>query len=97
MEALSREKVLHVANLGRIMIEEDQIDKFAHGLKQIIDEIDKIVDLDIDEEEILISPSENINVYRADEIKDMLSTQDALFNAPKTKGDYIEVVRVIND
>ena len=97
MESLSREKVLHVADLGRIAISEDEIEKFGYGLKQILDEIEKINNLDIKTEDILISPTENTNVYRDDEVKDMLTINDALKNAPKTKGNFIEVVRVIND
>lgn len=97
MESLSREKVLHVADLGRIAISEDEIEKFGHGLKQILDEIEKINKLDIETDDILISPTENTNVYRNDEVEDMLTINDALKNAPKTKGNFIEVVRVIND
>jgi aspartyl-tRNA(Asn)/glutamyl-tRNA(Gln) amidotransferase subunit C len=97
MESLSREKVLHVADLGRIAISEDEIEKFGYGLKQILDEIEKINNLDIKTEDILISPTENTNVYRDDEVKDMLTINDSLKNAPKTKGNFIEVVRVIND
>lgn len=97
MESLSREKVLHVANLGKIAISEEEIETFGYGLKQILDEIEKINSLDIKTEDILISPIDKTDTYREDEIKDMLSINDALKNAPKTKGNYIEVVRVIND
>lgn len=97
MESLSREKVLHVADLGRIAISEEEIEKFGYGLKQILDEIEKINNLDIQAEGILISPTENKNVYRDDEAGDMLTIDEALKNAPKTKGNFIEVVRVVND
>jgi aspartyl-tRNA(Asn)/glutamyl-tRNA(Gln) amidotransferase subunit C len=97
MESLSREKVLHVADLGRIAISEDEIEKFGYGLKQILDEIEKINQLDVKAEDILISPTDNTNVYRNDEVQSMLSINDALKNAPQTKGNFVEVVRVIND
>ncbi|HHX17082.1 MAG TPA: Asp-tRNA(Asn)/Glu-tRNA(Gln) amidotransferase subunit GatC [Mollicutes bacterium] len=97
MESLSREQVMHVANLGRININEDEIEKFGYGLKQILNEIDKISKIDIETEDIMISPTDNVGIYRQDEENAMLSTEDALKNAPKTKGNFIEVVRVIND
>jgi aspartyl-tRNA(Asn)/glutamyl-tRNA(Gln) amidotransferase subunit C len=97
MESLSREKVLHVADLGRIAISENEIEKFGYGLKQILDEIEKINQLDVKAEDILISPTDNTNVYRNDEVQSMLSINDALKNAPQTKGNFVEVVRVIND
>ncbi len=68
MESLSRDRVLHVADLGRISVSEEEIEKFGYGLKQILDEIDKINQLDIATEDILISPTDNINVYRDDEV-----------------------------
>jgi aspartyl-tRNA(Asn)/glutamyl-tRNA(Gln) amidotransferase subunit C len=97
MESLPREKVLHVADLGRIKIDEEEIEKFGCGLKQIWDEIEKVNNLNIDTDDILITPTDNANVYRNDEPSEMVSIQDALKNAPQTKENYIETVRVIND
>lgn len=97
MEALPRDEVLHIADLGKIKLSEEEIDKFGYGLKQIWNEIEKINNLDIASEEILISPTENYNIYRDDVVDSMISIDDALRNAPKTKENYIEVVRVVND
>ncbi|MDD2496069.1 MAG: Asp-tRNA(Asn)/Glu-tRNA(Gln) amidotransferase subunit GatC [Tissierellia bacterium] len=97
MESLSREKVLHVADLGRIAVSDEEVEKFGYGLKQILDEIEKINKLDIETDEILISPTDNVNVYRDDKVLDMLSIDEVIKNTPKNKGNYIEVVRVVND
>ncbi|MDD2202965.1 MAG: Asp-tRNA(Asn)/Glu-tRNA(Gln) amidotransferase subunit GatC [Bacilli bacterium] len=97
MESLSKGKVLHVADLGKIAVSDEEVEKFGYGLKQILDEIDKINELDIKTEEILISPTNNVNVYRDDKILDMLPINDVIKNAPKNLGNYIEVVRVVND
>lgn len=97
MESLSREKVLHVADLSKIALKEEEINTFGRGLKQILDEIEKINNLDIESNDILISPTENINVYRNDEVKEMLPIEDVVKNAPEVKGNFIEIVRVIND
>jgi aspartyl-tRNA(Asn)/glutamyl-tRNA(Gln) amidotransferase subunit C len=97
MESLSRDEVLHIADLGKINLSEEEIEKFGYGLKQIWTEIEKVNNLDIDAEEILISPTDNSNIYRDDVPSDALSINDALKNAPGTKENYIEVVRVVND
>jgi aspartyl-tRNA(Asn)/glutamyl-tRNA(Gln) amidotransferase subunit C len=97
MESLPRDKVLHVADLGKIDVSEEEIIKFGYGLKQIWDEIEKVKNLDLETEEILISPTDNYNIYRDDVVEDMLNIKDALKNAPGTKGNYVEVVRVVND
>lgn len=97
MKSLSREKVLHVADLGKIAISEEEIERYGYGLKQIWDEIEKINDLDIQTNDILITPVEEFNVFRDDEVSDMLPIDEVLKNVPSKKGNYVEVVRVVND
>jgi aspartyl-tRNA(Asn)/glutamyl-tRNA(Gln) amidotransferase subunit C len=97
MESLSREQVLHVADLGKIAISEEEIEKFGYGLKQIWDEIDKINEVDVNTNDILITPVEEHNIYRDDEVSSIIPIDEAIKNAPSKKGNYIEIVRVIND
>ena len=92
---LTREEVLHVADLARINIEEDEIDKYQKQLNDILNEMQRINEVDIKNEEILISPTLNKNVYREDiGITDNI---DISKNAPKTNGNYIEIRRIVND
>ncbi len=97
MESLSREKVLHVAELGKIDVSEEEIEKFAIGLKQILDEIEKVNNLNIEGEDFLITPTDNINTYSDDVVGDMLDVNEALKNVPSRRGNFVEVVRVVND
>ncbi len=97
MKSLPKEKVLHVADLGKIAVSEEEIERYAYGLKQIWDEIEKINELDVETNDILISPVDSVNVFRNDEISDMLLINEVLKNAPSKKGNYVEVVRVVND
>lgn len=95
MDELTKEEVLHVAHLARIEVDDNEIEKYAHQLKQIMNEIDKINEVEINTSDILISPSLNHNVYRDDEpINEQVDIDK---NAPKTNGNYIEVERFIND
>ncbi|MDD3048749.1 MAG: Asp-tRNA(Asn)/Glu-tRNA(Gln) amidotransferase subunit GatC [Bacilli bacterium] len=95
---LTREHVLHVANLGRVSLTEEEITKFQFQLKQIWDEIEKINNVDIDETiDIMISPINHFNVYREDIVGEMLNIKDTLKNVPKSSGNYIEVPKVLND
>jgi aspartyl-tRNA(Asn)/glutamyl-tRNA(Gln) amidotransferase subunit C len=56
MDKLSKEEVLHVANLARLNVKEEEIEKYSKQLSDILTEIDKITSVDIDEEgEVLIS------------------------------------------
>lgn len=94
MNELTREEVLHVAHLARIDVTEEDINKYKIQLKQILDEINRINELDVDGD-ILISPTDNKNVYRKDE--GINEDVDVLRNAPKKSGNYIEIKRFVND
>lgn len=91
MEKLTKEEVLHVANLARLELIDDEIDEYAIKLKEILDEVDKIKDVDVEDCNRLISPNDNICALRDDKAEDMLSVDDVLLNAPKKMADYIEV------
>lgn len=94
MNELTREEVLHVAHLARIDVTEEDINKYKIQLKQILDEINRINELDVDGD-ILISPTDNKNVYRED--VGINEDVDVLRNAPKKSGNYIEIKRFVND
>jgi aspartyl-tRNA(Asn)/glutamyl-tRNA(Gln) amidotransferase subunit C len=95
MDELTKEEVLHVAHLARIEVDEDEIEKYAHQLKRILDEINKINEVRLEETDTLITPIEIHNVYRNDEPSN--EQIDIKKNAPKTNGNYIEVERFINE
>jgi aspartyl-tRNA(Asn)/glutamyl-tRNA(Gln) amidotransferase subunit C len=95
MNELNKEEVLHVAHLARIEVDDNEIEKYAHQLKQIMDEINKINEVEINTSDILVCPTENHNVYRNDESVD--EQIDIKKNAPKTSGNYIEIERFVNN
>ena len=97
MENLDREKVLHVASLAKLRIEESELEKCAKELKDLMAEVDRIQEAVIDDEEILISPSTNENVYNEDTVGSMLTREEILKNANKKYGSYIAVTRALND
>ncbi len=97
MENLDREKVLHVASLAKLRIEDDEIEKYVKELKDLMDEVNRIQDVQIEDEEILISPSDNRNVYKDDTVGSMLTREEILKNANKKYGSYIAVTRALND
>lgn len=92
---LTKEEVLHVADLAKIEVDEKDIIKYKVELKQIMNQIDLINKVNIDEEGILISPSNNKNIYREDVFVN--EDIDILKNAPKSNGNYIEIKRFLNE
>lgn len=92
---IDEEKVRHIADLAKLNIEDDEMSKYQKQLTDILTEIDKILKVDIKNEDIMISPSDNRNVYSLDVIENHISKNDAFKNAKRVKGDYIVVPKVI--
>lgn len=97
MDKLSREEVLHVAHLARIALTEEEIEKFRGELKVLMDDIDKIKEVEDFDDEMMYTPIEEVTRLREDVVGDMLSASDATINAPKKNGSFIEVPVMINE
>ena len=66
-------------------------------LKKLLDEISKITDIKGYDDEIMFTPSENKATMREDIEGEMLSAKEALANAPKKNGNFVEVPVMINE
>jgi len=97
MEKLSREEVLHVAELARIKVSEEEIEKYQVQLQQIIESVDKIKDVEGYDEEMLIANWNQETIMREDEAGEMLNPKQVIEAAPRHSGNYIEVPVVIGE
>ena len=90
MNKLTKEEVLHVLDLARLDATDLEIEKYQVELKKMIDEIDKIKDLNDFDEDLLIAPWENNTPLREN---DSLKIKDAdiLKNVPSKKGNFVLV------
>lgn len=92
---LTRNEVMHVAHLARINISEEEIERYQMNLAQMIDEIDKIKDLNDFDEEMIYTPCEEKLKLENSEV--VVDKDNLLTNAPSTKGNFIEVPVMINE
>ena len=92
---ISEEQVKHIAKLARLEVKENEMEKYQKQLNDILTEIKKIEEVEILEDTIMISPSNNKNNYSEDVIEQHVSKSDALFNAKRTRSEYITVPRVL--
>lgn len=92
---MTNEEVLKVAHLARVSIDDNEIEMYKGQLEAIMNEINKINEVEITDDDIMISPSSNINKYREDVPKK--AKDDVLSNAPKTNGNYIQIKRFVNE
>lgn len=92
---VSREEVLHIAELSQLNLEEDEIEQFQHQLSQIMDWQEKLNQLDLEGVEAMIHVLDMKNVSRGDQEKHSLSREETFKNAPAVEGDYFKVPRII--
>ena len=96
MEKLTREEVLHVAEVGRIKLSEEEIEKYQVELKKLLNDVEKINEVKGYDDEILISCWEENTKLRKDEKGEMLNPKEVLENVPRHSGNYIAVPVVIS-
>jgi len=93
--AINKETVKYVAGLARIELQLKELEKLSGQLKDILEFIDKLKEIDTDN----INPTSHIlpinNVLREDKPADSLSAGQALENAPRREGNFFGVPKVI--
>jgi len=96
-EKLTKEEVLHVADLARIKLTEKEIEKYQVELKKLLDDVEKINEVEGYDDDILIACWEENTKLREDKEGEMLNPKEVLENAPRHSGNYISVPVVINN
>ena len=96
-DKLTREEVLHVADLARISLTEEEISKYQIQLKKLLNDVEKINEVKGYDDDILIACWDNNTELRKDEEGTMLDPKEVVNNAPRHSGNYIEVPVVIGE
>ncbi len=96
-EKLTREELLHVANLARIKLTEEEIEKYRVQLRKLLDDVEKINEVKGYDDDILIACWDNNTELRPDIEGEMLDPKQVIENAPRHAGNYIEVPVVIGE
>ena len=95
--SLSREQVLHIARLARVGVEDDEVERFAHQLSDILDYFERLSDVDTDE----VPPTAHTlplhNIWREDEPEQCLRPDQVLANAPQREGDLFRVKAILDE
>lgn len=96
-ERLTKEEVLHVAKLAKIKLSEEELEKYQIDLKKLLNEVEKINEVESYDDNIMIAPWDDNTVLRKDIEGNMLNKDDMLKNVPKHVGNYVEVPAVIGE
>ena len=83
---ISRDEIIHIANLARLNLTDGEIDKYTKDMENIIGFANTINSADTQNIDEAISASEQVNVFRKDEVKEFEDKEALLKNAPSMDG-----------
>lgn len=95
MAGISRDEVAHVADLARLRLTDDELERFTHQLADILDHAADIEALDLAEVEPMAHPIPLSNVLRADEPGALLDRDEVLAAAPAAENGQFRVPPVL--
>ncbi|MGH2463685.1 MAG: Asp-tRNA(Asn)/Glu-tRNA(Gln) amidotransferase subunit GatC [Candidatus Limnocylindria bacterium] len=94
---ISRADVEHVAELARLHLTDEELDRMQGQLSRILEAIAVLRDVDTSH----VGPTATVlaleNVMRDDEPRDGISREAALANAPLREGDHLRVPLVLKE
>ena len=91
MAEIDREQLLHVAQLARLELREDELERLGAQLNDILAAVSKVAELDLSDVPPTSHPLDVVNVWGEDEPHESLPVDEALANAPERDGSYFRV------
>lgn len=93
---VSKEELLHIANLANLTLEENETDKYLENLQDILNFADVVNTAPVENLDITIGTNEAKNIFRKDEVKIFEDTESLLKNAPDKDQNMFKIPKVIN-
>ena len=90
---IDRATIIHVADLARIALTDEEIERFTGQLSVVLDAVERLKAVDTSEVSPTASTLPLVGVQRDDVIRPGLTTEAALANAPKggRDGEFFRV------
>lgn len=93
---LTHEQVRHIAELAKLALTDEEVERYAHQLSDVLAWAEALQRLDTDS----ISPTAQVldlrNVTRPDVVRPSLSPAEVLANAPRRDGDHFRVKPILD-
>lgn len=99
MSKLTKQDVLHVANLAKLNLTDSEVDKFTTQLSSIVNYMEELNEVDTYNINPTTQTTGLTNVLRTDEIKtDQIFSQDeALSGTDETYNGYFKVPAILSE
>lgn len=93
---VSKEELLHIANLAQLELEENEIEEYLLHLQDILNFANIVNNAPVEGLDITIGANEAKNVFRKDEVKRFEDVDSLLQNAPTQEQHMFKLPKVIN-
>ncbi len=94
---LSQQDVEYVADLARLQVSETEKEQLSHHLSSILTYMEELNQVDTEGVSPMASVVSQANVLREDEVRESVSQEKAVGNAPAAKDGLFQVPKIISD
>ena len=95
MQEVSKEELLHIANLAELNLEESEVDNYLKNLQEILNFANIVNNADVNDLDITIGANEAKNVFRKDEVEVFEDNKALLQNAPSKEFNMFKIPKVL--
>lgn len=93
---VSKEEILHIAKLADLNLQEEEVNTYMEHLEEILNFANVVNNAPIEGLQETIGMNDAFNVFRKDEIREGLSREELLQNAPDKQEGMFKIPKVIN-
>src|SRR5687767_466916 len=93
---ITRDDVQHVARLARLVLTDDEVERFTEQLGVILEYAQDMAELEIDDVEPTAHPVPVENVLRPDDVRRGLDREEVLSQAPAAEDGRFRVPRILD-
>jgi aspartyl-tRNA(Asn)/glutamyl-tRNA(Gln) amidotransferase subunit C len=97
MSEITTDVVAHLANLSRIALTQEEIEKLTGELGAIVDNVAKVSEVATADVPATSHPIPLSNVFRKDVVGETLTTEAALAGAPEHDGSRFKVSAILGE
>ncbi len=93
---ISKDDIKNTAELSKLGITEEEAEDFMKDFSKILDYVDQLKTVDTDGVEPTYHVSSKIQPLREDIVKESMSREDVIQNAPEEQYGYFKLLRVMD-
>lgn len=95
--SITRDEVAHLARLARLRLSEEELDRLAPQLDVIVSSMARIGEVATPDVPPTSHPLPLTNVFRSDEVRPGLASEEALAQAPAVEEGRFQVPRILDE